>query len=100
MDVNPAGHRKAERAEATRRALLDSARRLFAERGYAAVGTEEIVRASGVTRGALYHHFADKKELFRAVYEDVERMLLAAVVARAEAEPADPLTVLRRGVEA
>jgi AcrR family transcriptional regulator len=100
MDVNPTGNRKAERAEATRRALLDSARRLFAERGYAGVGTEEIVRASGVTRGALYHHFAGKKELFRAVYEDVERELLAAVAARAEAEPGDPLTVLRRGVEA
>jgi AcrR family transcriptional regulator len=63
----------ATRSAATRAALMAAARPLFAERGYAAVGTEEIVQAAGVTRGALYHQFTDKTELFAAVVEDVER---------------------------
>jgi len=53
-------------------ALIGTARRLFAERGYANVSGEEIVSSAGVTRGALYHHFADKRDLFRAVLEEVE----------------------------
>ena len=64
---------QAERSESTRGALLAAGRRLFAERGYTAVGTEEIVRDAGVTRGALYHHFHGKKELFAAVYEQIEQ---------------------------
>src|ERR1700750_1770137 len=67
---------QAERSLATRTALLATARELFAARGYAAVGTEEIVRAAGVTRGALYHHFDGKLELFAAVYEQVEAELV------------------------
>jgi AcrR family transcriptional regulator len=74
--------KKAERAEATRASLLRVARDLFAERGYAGVGTEEIVRRAEVTRGALYHHFRDKKDLFRAVHEQVERELVESLGAR------------------
>ena len=57
---------QAARSAATREALIVAARPLFAARGYADVGAEEIVRAAGVSRGALYHHFADKTELFAA----------------------------------
>src|SRR5262245_31313797 len=59
---------KATRAEATRAALMSAARRLFAKRGFDAVAAEEIVSRANVTRGALYHHFADGKAgLFRAI---------------------------------
>src|ERR1044072_5304477 len=59
---------RVEQAAATRAELLRVARELFAARGYANVGTEEIVRAAHVTRGALYHHFHDKRDLFRAAH--------------------------------
>lgn len=64
---------QAERSAATRVALVEAARRLFAAQGFAGVGTEAIVREASVSRGALYHQFADKTELFAAVLEDVER---------------------------
>src|SRR5262249_34523696 len=86
---------KAEQSEATRAALMATARAMFAQRGYAGVGTEEIVRSAGVTRGALYHHFAGKAELFEAVYEEVERELLESIAASAVAEATDPVQVLR-----
>lgn len=63
---------QAERREATRRALLDAGRELFAEKGYHGAAAAEIVRRAGVTRGALYHHFEDKRDLFRAVVEEIE----------------------------
>jgi AcrR family transcriptional regulator len=69
---------KVRQPEATRAALVAAARALFAERGYAGVGTEEIVRRAGVTRGALYHHFADKEDLMRAVFHDLSRELAEA----------------------
>ena len=68
----------AERAEGTRATLVAVARRLFVEKGYFATATEEVVQVAGLTRGALYHHFADKKALFRAVFEAVEDDLLAS----------------------
>ncbi len=75
--------RKAQQSEATRGDLLATARRLFAERGYASVSTEEIVREAGMTRGALYHHFKDKQDLFRAVAETVESELGPMIMAKA-----------------
>jgi AcrR family transcriptional regulator len=91
----------AERSEATRAALVAAARPLFAERGFAGVGTEEIVRAAGVTRGALYHQFRDKEDLFAAVFELLESELAQRTAAAAGASgTTDPLTELRVGAEA
>jgi len=82
-DASPRRTKAAQR-EATTAALITAARTLFAERGYAGVGTEEIVQHAGVTRGALYHHFKDKEDLFRAVLvqvsaETAQRVLIAAL---------------------
>lgn len=90
---------KAEQSEATRAALVDAAERLFAERGFADTPTEVVVQAAGVTRGALYHHFRDKTDLFRAVYEHLEVGILAHIE-EAVAGVTDPMTVLRKGAEA
>src|SRR4051794_6319229 len=99
MNVNR--RTQAARRAATRGALVAAARALFAERGYAAVGTGEIVQRAGVTRGALYHHFAGKQELFGAVYEQIERELTERIVRAVplEGDP-DPIGVLRRGAAA
>jgi AcrR family transcriptional regulator len=78
--------RRAEYAAATREALLDAARDLFAEHGYAAVSTEQVVSAARVTRGALYHYFADKRELMAAVFAGVDHALVARVRARVQSE--------------
>jgi AcrR family transcriptional regulator len=64
--------RQQDRSRSTRAALVTAARKLFAEHGYAAVTAEEIVAAAGLTRGALRHHFGDKRELFQAVFEELE----------------------------
>lgn len=75
-----------ERRADTTSEILAVARRLFAARGFANVPTSAIVAETGVTKGALYHHFADKAGLFRAVFEQVEAELVDEVVAVAFAE--------------
>src|SRR5262250_3926396 len=85
------------RSEATRRMLVTAARTLFGERGYASVGTEEIVRAAGVTRGALYHQFRDKADLFAAVAEEVEAEIAERIAADAAGAAADPVGALQSG---
>ena len=84
-------------AERTRRDLLRVARELFVERGYARVGTEEIVARAGLTRGALYHHFPDKRALFAAVHEQLEQELVAGIAATIS-EVADPVERLEAGI--
>lgn len=88
--------RKAEQSEVTRAALVASARALFTEREYAQVGTEEIVRRARVTRGALYHHFEDKRDLFRAAHEQVEEEMVAAILAAMDGA-GDPVELLVAG---
>jgi AcrR family transcriptional regulator len=90
---------QAERTEATRAALIAAARRLFADRGYADVAMEEVVAAAGVTRGALYHHFGGKRELFEAVFEQVEQEITEDIAAKA-LSGRDPLDALRAGTRA
>jgi len=86
-----------ERSDATRAALIAAARELFAERGFHATPAEAVVARAGVTSGAMYHHFRDKRALFRAAIEAVERSL-AERVAGAAAEGRDPWDRLERGV--
>jgi AcrR family transcriptional regulator len=69
--ADQAGGLRAAHVRDTRRVLLATARLLFAEDGFQATRTEEIVRRAGLTRGALYHHFRDKEDLFRSVFEEV-----------------------------
>jgi AcrR family transcriptional regulator len=91
---------RAQQRERTRTVLLEVSRRLFATRGYAAVGLAEIVREAGVTKGALYHHFeGGKTDLFRAVLAQVQAEVAQTVAATADAE-ADPWAQLTAGCRA
>jgi AcrR family transcriptional regulator len=89
-----------ERSETTRAALIAAARELFGERGYGDVGTEEIVARAGVTRGALYHQFDDKRDLFRAVVVSLEEQVIARVALEATTGAATAGDVLRKVVGA
>ena len=71
--------KKIDQGDATREALLMAARELFGARGYADTSLDEIVRGAGVTKGALYHHFSGKEELFRCVFETVKKELSSQV---------------------
>ncbi len=73
--------RREENARATRALLLATARELFGQRGFTDVGIEEIAARAGVTTGALYHHFGNKRGLFRAVFEAMEADLLERAIA-------------------
>ncbi|MBB4254705.1 TetR family transcriptional regulator [Rhizobium sp. BK008] len=88
-----------ERTEQTRQALIDAGRRLFVEKGYAETATPEIVAAAGVTRGALYHHFEDKKALFRSVIECEARAVAGTIEAHSASHDA-PRAALIAGASA
>jgi AcrR family transcriptional regulator len=90
-------NRQTERSAATRAKLVKAARTLFARHGYAGVATEQIVRRAGVTRGALYHQFPAKEDLFLAVYEQVEQDLTESVAASLSANPS-PFEAMRAGI--
>lgn len=94
--MNMAMNKKAERGRATREQLIEIATRLFAERGYEDTAIEAVLHESGVSRGALYHHFAGKEALFHAVLESVEADITEKLNA-AVAAVSDPVEVLRTG---
>jgi AcrR family transcriptional regulator len=94
MSVKPL---RVRQAEATRSLLLEVARQNFTEHGYAATSIDDIIVQAGVARGALYHHFAGKEALFRAVYEEVEGEVVARVM-EAAATQASPWEALRSGL--
>src|SRR3546814_10364324 len=73
MRIESEKTRREEYSEATRAALLDAAKRLFTANGYQATGIEAVAQASRVTRGALYHHFTDKRALFDALVVELQR---------------------------
>jgi AcrR family transcriptional regulator len=84
-----------ERSAATQGALLSAARRLWGERGYAAVSTPEIAEAAGVTRGAMYHQYANKTELFLAVLEAIETEVIGRLTTDVmAAQPSTPAETL------
>lgn len=85
------------RTEATRSALICAARTLFAEKGYAETTTPEIVKAAGVTRGALYHHFEDKLAVFRAVVTEEYVAVANEITASAKAAPRSAIAALQQG---
>lgn len=91
---------QAQRTAATRAALIAAGRELFADQGFDA-GTQAIVERAGVTRGALYHQFGDKKGLFVAVVDELEReVAMLCGDAMAELAPTDPIAALKVGVRA
>jgi AcrR family transcriptional regulator len=89
-------NKKIERGQSTREQLIAIATRLFGERGYEGASIEAVLRESGVSRGALYHHFDNKEALFEAVLEGVETSVGDELLAAA-AGVDDPVEVLRTG---
>jgi AcrR family transcriptional regulator len=89
-------NKKVERGQSTREQLIAIATRLFGERGYEGASIEAVLRESGVSRGALYHHFDNKEALFEAVFEGVETSVSHEIVA-ATAGLDDPVDALRAG---
>ncbi len=91
--------RRGERGQATRQHIVGVATGLFAGQGYEATSIEAVLRACGISRGALYHHFAGKEALFTAVLQ-AEEQRVAAAVAAAGREAGNPLDALRAGCAA
>jgi AcrR family transcriptional regulator len=88
---------RAAQGAATAKTLRRQARKLFTKKGYSGVNTEELVESARVTKGALYHHFANKKELYEAVVEDVEQELVEKLeTAGAGRKPWDRLLAMCR----
>jgi TetR/AcrR family transcriptional regulator, acrAB operon repressor len=89
--------RTKEDSERTRQQILGAARRVFARQGVARTSLDEVARAAGVTRGAIYWHFADKTELFYAMREQVSVPLIDRIdFALLGADASDPLAGIER----
>ena len=90
--------RHPDRSSSTKRRLIESATELFTERGYAGTSLDEVVAASRVTKGALYHHFSSKLSLFESVFERVQRDAVAEIQAVLD-EVRDPWERAEAGFE-
>jgi len=99
MQDDSARRSNKSRSEEMRARLMGAARALFVEKGFADTGTPEIVRAAEVTRGALYHHFADKTDLFRAVVQ-AEAAAIADEIDSGTRQMPDALAALHQGTQA
>ncbi len=91
--------KKAEKGAATRQSIVDGAARLFATHGFAATSIEAVLSQCGISRGALYHHFTNKEELFEAAFEALESRIVQRLSAHARAGD-DPVGALRAGCAA
>ncbi len=97
----PPSARRAEHAADTRGALITAARRLFAAHGFDGTGTEQIVAEARVTRGALYHHFRDKADVFRAAMAEAAADVATRLIdEQLAAEAESPMAEIRDGVSA
>lgn len=95
VGMNPDRRTQAERSASTRAAVIRAGRELFGRNGYGAVSTIAVAEAAGVSRGALYHQFSEKRDLFEAVFEDLERDLVQVIAsAVGAARAADPIASL------
>jgi AcrR family transcriptional regulator len=88
-----------DRSTITRRSLIRAARELFLKKGFAEASTPELVKAAGVTRGALYHHFEDKKAVFQAVVEN-ELAEVAGAIANSTSIQETAMAALKSGTQA
>ena len=99
MREKPQQSRREEYAEATRMALIDAAREIFVEEGFQQAGVEAIARRARVTRGAFYHHFADKQALFEALVVDLQADAAQRLTATARVQ-GDPFARISAGAKA
>ena len=99
MQEGAPANKKVERGVATRQQLVEAATRLFADRGFDATSIETVLAETGVSRGALYHHFTSKEALFEAVLESMEAQIAEKLLAEAAAHP-DPVESFIAGCEA
>ena len=90
---------QSERRERTRGAIVKAARRIFGDRGFAATTMDDIAASARVAKGAVYHHFSTKEELFSAVFDQVSRDLVVEIDRIARAEK-DVLSAMAAGTEA
>lgn len=90
---------RVRQGEATRALLISIARERFTEQGYAATSIDDIIQRAGVAKGALYHHFSGKDDLFRSVYDVVQAETVAGVMAAALTVQ-EPWAAVRAGLSA